>query len=97
MVDRVRNVIKRDRKKSRHLIQDEVIEQPPKRQAKESELLSRYAVSTSTPSVVIADPESLNQHEKAITTELAKAKPHDAILLPLMKSMYHSRRMFVLD
>ena len=29
--------------------------------------------------------------------ELSKAKPRDAVLLPLMKSTYPSRRIFVLN
>ena len=39
---------------------------------------------------------STESHLSAISTELAKEKPQDSIL-PLMKSTYPSRRMFVLN
>lgn len=36
-------------------------------------------------------------HNKAIKVELAKAKPRDSVLLPLMRSTYGERRMFILN
>ena len=40
---------------------------------------------------------SLELHNKAIGAELAKAKPRDSVLLPLMRSTYGVRRMFILN
>ena len=39
----------------------------------------------------------MGQHNNAISTELKKSKPRDSILLPLFKSTYGERRMFVLN
>ena len=63
---------------------------------KGSELLRRYPVSTSLSTVVAPDTESVTQHEKAITAELSRSYPRDTVL-PLIKSTYHSRRMFILN
>ena len=55
MVERVRNVIKRDRKQHQHQPEDEVLEQQCKcRAVKGSELRRRYPVSTS-PALSIPD------------------------------------------
>ena len=97
MVERVRNVIKRDRKQHQHQPEDEVLQQQSKRRAvKGSELQRRYPVSTS-PALSIPDTESLGQHEKAIATELTKSKPRETVLLPLIKSTYLSHRMFIMN
>lgn len=100
MVERVRNVIKHDRKKGvkRPLEETNTSDQPAKRKPKSSELLRRYPLSSTTsPSTLISDPESLAKHEAAMKTELSKSKPRDTVLLPLMKSTYHSRRIFILN
>ena len=41
------------------------------------------------------DNLSVEQHKKAIGEEMKKPKPRDSVLLPLMKSTYHERRMFI--
>lgn len=100
MVERVRNVIKHDRKKGvkRPLEETNTSDQPAKWKPKSSELLRRYPLSSTTsPSTSISDPESLAKHETAMKTELSKSKPRDTVLLPLMKSTYHSRRIFILN
>ena len=100
MVERVRNVIKHDRKKGvkRPLEETNTSDQPAKWKPKSSELLRRYPLSSTTsPSTSISDPESLAKHEAAMKTELSKSKPRDTVLLPLMKSTYHSRRIFILN
>ena len=98
MVERVRNVIKQDRKKGvkRLLEETNTSDQPAKRKPKSSELLRRYPLSSTT-SPLILDPESLAKHEQAMKAELSKSKPRDTILLPLMKSTYHNRRIFILN
>ena len=92
MVERVRNVIKRDSKKTKGAPSKETPE--PKRRRKGIELLRRYPVSSSEMS---ENTESLELHNKAIGAELAKAKPRDSVLLPLMRSTYGVRRMFILN
>ena len=92
MVERVRNVIKRDSKKTKGAPSEETPE--PKRRRKGIELLRRYPVSSSETS---ENTESLELHNKAIGAELAKAKPRDSVLLPLMRSTYGVRRMFILN
>ena len=41
------------------------------------------------------DPSSVAEHKKALQEEMKKAKPRDALLLPLMKSTFHDRRLFI--
>ena len=41
------------------------------------------------------DSASITEHNKAIVEELKKTKPRDTLLLSLMKSTFHSRRMFI--
>ena len=43
------------------------------------------------------DADTLEQHRRAIANELGKAKPRDAVLLPLLKSTYGEHRIFVLN
>ena len=95
MVERVRNVIKRDSKKARGVTSEEAPE--PKRRKKGIELLRRYPVSSNTFPDTSENAESLELHNKAIGTELSKAKPRDSVLLPLMRSTYGERRIFILN
>ena len=95
MVERVRNVIKRDSKKAKGAPCEEVPE--PKRRKKGTDLLRRYPVNSNTPTDSSENTESLELHKKAIGTELARAKPRDSVLLPLMRSTYGERRMFILN
>ena len=94
IIERVRNVIKQDRKKGvkRLLEETNTSDQPAKRKPKSSELLRRYPLSLTT-SPLISDPESLAKHEQAMKAELSKSKPRDTILLPT----YHNRRIFILN
>ena len=41
------------------------------------------------------DPRSVAEHNKALVDEMNKSKPRDAILLPLMKSTFQDRRIFI--
>lgn len=41
------------------------------------------------------DSLSLDYHNKAISEEMKKPKPRDSVLLPLYKSTFRQRRMFV--
>ena len=41
------------------------------------------------------DQRSVDEHTRAMITEMNKARPRDHVLLPLLKSTYDSRRMYV--
>ena len=60
---------------------------------KKDSLLRRYP----TGAQFTEDTSSTESHLSAIATELAKGKPRDSVLLPLMKSTYPSHRMFILN
>ncbi len=97
MVERVRNVIKRDNRKCKRPLAES---EEPKHPKKRGELLRRYPVNTLSAAEENAAEENadtLERHNKAITIELGKAKPRDSVLLPLMRSTYGERRMFILN
>ena len=89
MVERVRNVIKRDRKRmpssacslSESTKRSELSPESRKRDS----LLRRYP----TGAQFIDDAANTESRLSATNTELAKAKPRDSVL-PLMKSTYPS-------
>lgn len=94
MVERVRNVIKHDRKRmpSSASSPSEATKRSklsPEARKKDS-LLRRYP----TRAQFTEDASSIESHLSAITSELEKGKPRDSVLLPLMKSTYPSRRLF---
>jgi len=83
MMERIRNIIKTDKKKSKEVEDNE--EMPTLKRshkAKADELSRRYPV-TMTAAQLATDYETLQQHCKE---ELTKSKPRDRMLLPLMKS-----------
>ncbi|ORU90789.1 MAG: hypothetical protein A6F71_07510 [Cycloclasticus sp. symbiont of Poecilosclerida sp. M] len=92
MVERVRNVIKHDTKKTKRPLSISDEDTTPKRR-KGSGILKRYPIIQSE----LEDEATLSQHKAAITTELSKNKPRDTVLLPLMKSTFGERRMFILN
>jgi hypothetical protein len=94
MLERVRNVIKIDRKKARQSGEDASTSSPRKRQKRDSEkqsLIRRYPVSSSSPLVDAASTE------KNVDEEMAKAKPRDSVLLPILKTLYGDRRMYIMN
>ena len=95
MIDRVRNVIKRDCRKTKRAIQESENQPDAKRRKKGIDLLRRYPLNGG--SACVEDANSLQEHKKAIDTELGKAKPRETVLLPLMKSTYGERWMFILN
>lgn len=96
MLERVRNVIKRDAKRTkRPLMDDEDLPPKKKMSIKGNDLLRRYPISNDVPAVECE--ETLKQHERGISKELAKAKPRDSVLLPLLRSTYAQRRLFILN
>jgi hypothetical protein len=97
MVERVRNVIKRDRKRmpssAGSLSESTKRSKLSPEARKKDSLLRRYPAGAQ----FTEDSASTESHLSAISIELAKAKPRDSVLLPLMKSTYPSRRLFVLN
>ena len=97
MINRIRNVIKRDCKKTKRAVQEPDIQPDAKRRKKGFDLLRRYPVNSGGSACVAEDAASLEEHKKVIATELGKARPRDSVLLPLMKSTYGERRIYILN
>ena len=95
MVERVRNVIKQDKKKGKRPLESTDDLRTPKRRKRDSEILQRYPIQCN--SDVVEDGETTEEHKRAIASELSKAKPRDSVLLPLMKSTFGVRRILVLS
>lgn len=97
MVERVRNVIKRDSRKGKRALAESGadMEVKLKRPKKGTEILRRYPMNVLD--VEEQNTDTLDRHRKAIATELEKSKPQDSVLLPLMRSTYGERRLFVLN
>ena len=92
MVERIRNV-KADLKKARQTGQEHLHPSSPKRQKRGASLIRRYPISSHE----VGDSATIEKHNKAISDELSKAKPQDALLLPLLKTTFGVRRMFVMN
>ena len=96
MVERVRNVIKSDKKKGKRPLNADETSMPKRKIKKVDEIFQRYPIACNN----ITNSESsetLEQHKKAISMELSKSKPRDTVLLPLMKYTYNERRMLILS
>ena len=92
----MRNVIKTDNRKARR--SGDVVSAPPSKRSKKDptmELLRRYPVSASN--LNIEDPASVQLHLKGIEEEMKRAKPRDTVLLPLLRTTFGERRLFVLN
>lgn len=92
MVERVRNVIKRARKKRGP---SSSADSKPKRQKSDTDrdkLLRRYPIGGSRKQ---EDSTSFEQHLTALSLEMMKAKPRDSVILPLMKVTYPNRRELI--
>ncbi len=93
MVERVRNVIKRDAKRSKRPLTEPDVPSEPKRKLKGAQLMRRYPISSDFDVPPVESQETMQQHMKAISKELEKKKPRDSVLLPLMRSTYAPRRL----
>lgn len=95
MAERIRNVIKRDRKKGVQHESTPTIKKPKK----QTVLLSRYPVTSALAGNLVEvaeDSRSLEEHIKAMKEEMSKQRPRSSLLAPLMKSTYKDRRNFIL-
>ena len=91
MLERIRNLVKLDRKKNPSPDHQQNAAKRNKSSPKDK-LQRRYPVTTGSDAV---DFETLEQHEKAIEEEMKKSKPRDKVILPLMKSTFQSRWLYV--
>ena len=66
---------------------------PVQKKAKGNNLFRRYQASVPD----LDNAESIEKHIKAISSELLKSKPRDSVLLPLMKSTFAERRLYILN
>ena len=68
-----------------------------KRQKKDpnAELLRRYPVTSSN--MEIEDASTIQMNLKGIADELKRAKPRESVLLPLFRSTFAERRLFILN
>lgn len=94
MITRVRNVVKRDKTKRPSLCADLPAAKRKSDTKCKDQLLRRYPIAINS-EVSVEDPDSIEVHKKAIADELAKSKPRDNVLIPLLKSIYHERRLFI--
>ena len=94
-MERIQNVIKRSQKMSIET-KEEVIEDEPKgpKRRRTDEKLACYPITENND--ITEDKSTIDKFKNAIGTELARSKPRDAILLPLMKLTYAERRMYIL-
>ena len=94
MLVALRNRIKYSRKKMR----EDPSKVPPPKKTREAtiknDLLRRYPtrINDGTSS---EDAASIAEHLKGVTTEMAKEKPHDSVVLPLMCTLFSSRRAYI--
>ncbi len=93
LMERVRNVIKYDTKKARKSGRDPPSSPKRHKKAANASLSRRYPVST----YELSDVATTERHNKAISDELKKSKPRDALLLPLLKATFGERRMFIMN
>ena len=87
-MERIRNVIKYDNKKARKAGRDPPSSPKRHKKAANASLVRRYPVSS-------YDAATTEKHNKAISDELRKSRPRDTLLLPLLKSTFGERRMFI--
>ena len=72
---------------------DEGTSKKRQRKSRNDQLFRRYPLQRSNDP--LDDPHSVEDHCKAMSEEMKKASPRDTLLLPLLKSTYSSRRMYI--
>ena len=95
MLECLRNRIKHARKKLR---EENPSKTPPPKKTREAtvknDLLRCYPTrlneGTST-----EDSTSIEEHLKGVASEMAKEKPRDSVLIPLMRTLFSSRRSYI--
>ena len=92
MIDCIWNREKQAKKKARNSWEHE---SPAKHQrvTPNDVLLHRYPARVVD--APVDDACSIEWHKKAIEEESKKSKPGDSVLLPLMKSTFQARKMFI--
>ena len=90
IIERIRNVIKYDNKKARVSGRDPPSSPKRHKKAANASLIRRYPVSSYNVAIV-------EKHKKAILDELRKSRPRDALLLPLLKSTFGERMLYIMN
>ena len=88
MIERIRNLIKLDRKRGASIDQSPA----PKRSNNKDKLQRRYPLTQNSP---IVDLETFEEHNKAMVEEMKNRTPRDRVLLPLMKTTFQNRWVYV--
>ena len=91
MLERVRNLIKNDKRKS-PASSDMVVSAPKRNKATDNSLIRRYPVRMPPHE---EDAETIQQHVKAIQEEMTKTKPREHVLMPLIKNTSTERWLFI--
>jgi disulfide oxidoreductase YuzD len=92
-MERVRNVTKYDTKKARKSGRDPPSSPKRHRKAANASLVRRCPVSSYELSYVA----TTERHNKAVSDELKKSRPKDALMLPLLKVTFGERRIFIMN
>ena len=85
-------------KYSRKKMREDPSKVPPPKKMREAtiknDLLRRYPtrINDGTSS---EDAASIAEHLKGVTSEMAKEKPRDSVVLPLMRTLFSSRRAYI--
>ena len=86
-------MIKYDNRKARNSGRDPPSSPKRHKEATNASLIRRYPVS----SYDVSDVATTEKHKKAISDEIRKSRPRDTLLLPLLKSTFGERRMFIMN
>ena len=93
MLERIRNLIKSDRKKGGHNIPPTNSPKRRKTTLCQEQLVRRYPIKSNEE--VAEDEDSIHQHISAIDIEMKKTKPRDSVLLPLYRSTFAVQWKFI--
>lgn len=92
-MERIKNLVKLARKKNPLRSSDQQHSAAKRSKiAPKDKLQRRYPVTIGSE---FPDFDTLEQHQKAIDEEMGKSKPRDKVLLPLMKSTFQSRWLYI--
>ena len=91
MLERVKNLIKSDKRKS-PASSDMIVSAPKQNKVTDNSLMRRYPVRIPPRE---EDVETIKQHVKAIQEEMVKTNPREHVLIPLIKNTSTERWLFI--
>ena len=95
MLESLRNRIKYSRRKLR---EEDPSKVPPPKKTRETTIkndLLRRCPARVNEGASSEDPASIAEHLKGVTSEMAKERPRDSVVLPLMRTLFSSRRSYI--